>query len=230
MQHEEGEKEMKLRALLAWSAVAMLFVPTALRADVDRLKDAQEVLTDMAASKDEGIPVDLIEQAKCLAIVPGVKKAAVGIGGEYGRGYLVCRRADGKTWSAPGGVRIEGGSVGFQIGGAETDVIMIVRNDRGVDRLLSNKFTVGADASVAAGPVGRQAGAQTDATMRAEMLAWSHSRGVFAGIALRGATLREDDSENRALYGREMSNREIVKGNVPVPREAEGLLAVLSKY
>src|SRR4030095_3839836 len=128
MQHDgRGKEEMKLRALLTWSAVAMVFAPTALRADVDRLKDAREVLTEMAGSKDEGIPVDLIEQAKCLAIVPGVKKAAVGIGGEYGRGYLVCRRADGKTWSAPGGVRIEGGSVGFQIGGAETDIIMIVR-------------------------------------------------------------------------------------------------------
>src|SRR5262245_8106463 len=221
---------MKLQTLLACSVAAIVLAPAALRADVDRLKDAQDVLTDMAGSKDEGIPVDLIEQAKCLAIIPGVKKAAVGIGGEYGRGYLVCRRADGKTWSAPGAVRIEGGSFGFQIGGAETDVIMVVRNDRGVDRLLSNKFTVGADASVAAGPVGRQARAQTDATMRAEMLAWSHSRGAFAGVALQGATLREDDSENKELYGREMSNRDIVKGEVPVPKDAQGLIAVLSKY
>ena len=109
-------------------------------------------------------------------------------------------------------MRIEGGSVGFQIGGVEIDVVMVVMNDKGIDRLLSNKFTVGADAAVAAGPVGRQASAQTDATMRAEMLAWSHSRGVFAGIALQGATLREDNDENKALYGRAMTNREIVKG------------------
>jgi len=221
---------MKLRALLCWAAVGILFAPAVLRADIDRLKDAQEVLTEMATSKDEGIPVDLIDQAKCLAIVPGVKKAAVGIGGQYGRGYLVCRRADGKRWSAPGAVKIEGGSFGLQIGGAETDVIMIVRNDRGVDRLLSNKFTVGADAAVAAGPIGRQAGAQTDATMRAEILAWSHSRGVFAGIALQGATFREDDRENKKLYGQEMSNRDIVKGDMPVPNGAEGLIAALSKY
>ena len=221
---------MKKTELLLWVAAATLIAPVALRADADRLKDAEQVMTEMAGSKDQGIPADLIAQAKCIVIVPGVKKAAMGIGGQYGRGYISCRRADGKTWSAPGGVKVEGGSVGFQIGGSETDVIMIVRNEPGVDRLLSNKFTIGVDATVAAGPVGRQAAAQTDASMRAEMLAWSHSRGVFAGIAIQGATLRDDTDENKDLYGKPLTNREIVKGNVRAPKDAAGLINVLSKY
>jgi len=208
--------------------VAALASPLTLRADVDRLRDAAAVLSEMAGAKDNDIPSDLIARAKCIVIVPGVKKAALGVGGQYGRGYITCRQ--GGKWSAPGGVKIEGGSVGFQIGGSETDVIMIVQNDRGVDRLLQSKFTVGADATVAAGPVGRQASAQTDATMRAEMLAWSHSRGIFAGIALNGATLREDTDENQILYGKKLSNREIVRGSIPVPKDAEGLMSALGKY
>jgi len=222
---------MRLRNVFCCAAVAAATaVPATLRADAGRLQAAQEVLVEMAGAKDEGIPSDLISQAKCIVIVPGVKKAALGVGGQYGRGYMSCRVPDSKKWSAPGAVRIEGGSIGFQIGGSDTDLVMIVKNDSGVDRLLSSKFTLGADASVAAGPIGRQAGAQTDATMRAEMLAWSHSRGVFAGVSLQGATLREDDDENRALYGAEKSNRDIVKGNATVPREAQNLMATLDKY
>src|SRR5689334_14890638 len=196
---------MRLRLLVGWGMVAALASPLTLRADVDRLRDAAAVLSEMAGAKDNDIPSDLIAQAKCIVIVPGVKKAALGVGGQYGRGYMSCRRSDNNQWSAPAGVRIEGGSVGFQIGGTETDVILIVRNQSGVDRLLSNQFTVGADAAVAAGPIGRQASAQTDATMRAEMLAYSHARGVFAGLALQGATLREDSDENKELYGTKIS-------------------------
>ena len=215
---------------LAWLAMmAVCAAPLVARADDGRLKDAETVLTEMAGGGDQQIPLDLIKKAQCLVIVPGVKKAAIGVGGQYGRGYMTCRESAGQ-WSAPGGVRIEGGSVGFQIGGSETDVIMIVMNDKGIDRLLSNKFTVGADATVAAGPIGRQASAQTDATMRAEMLAWSHARGVFAGIALQGATLREDSDENKALYGKAMTNRQIVKGNIPAPAAAKSLMAALAKY
>jgi lipid-binding SYLF domain-containing protein len=132
-------------------------------------------------------------------------------------------------WSAPGAIRIEGGSIGFQIGGSDTDVILLVLNDRGADRLLSSRFTVGADAAVAAGPVGRQAQAETDATMMAEILAWSRSRGVFAGISLKGSTLREDGGENKDLYGREISNKDIVNGNVTAPPAAAPLMAVLAK-
>ena len=125
---------------------------------------------------------------------------------------------------------MEGGSFGLQIGGSATDVILLVMNERGVDRILSNQFKVGADASVAAGPVGREASAQTDITMRAEMLAWSRSRGVFAGIALQGSTMREDSGENKELYGKDVSNREIVTGKVAAPKEAEGFLKALAKY
>jgi len=206
-----------------------------LRADADRLNAAEVVLTEMASSQDRGIPSDLIAQARCIVVVPGVKNGAIIVGAQYGRGYISCRRtartpADPQAWSSPGGVRIEGGSVGFQIGGSETDVLLIVRNQSGVDRLLSNQFTIGADAAVAAGPIGRQASAQTDATMRAEMLAYSHARGVFAGIALQGATLREDSDENLELYGRAMTNREIVTSSVPVPPAAAAFIAALSKY
>ena len=159
----------------------------------------------------------LIPKAKCVVVVPGVKKAALGVGGQYGRGYMSCRTRKRAAGARPAAIRIEGGSIGFQIGGSDTDVILLVMNDRGVDRLLSSKFTVGADAAVAAGPVGRQASAQTDATMMAEMLAWSRSRGVYAGISLQGSTLREDAGENKELYGKEMPNREIVKGVTSVP-------------
>jgi lipid-binding SYLF domain-containing protein len=209
--------------------VAAVALSVTLRADAERLKNAEVVLTEMAASADTGIMRSLIPKAKCIVVVPGVKKAALGVGGQYGRGYLSCRKEAG-AWSAPGGIRIEGGSIGFQIGGSDTDVILLVMNDRGADRLLSSKFTVGADAAVAAGPLGRQASAQTDATMMAEMLAWSRSRGVYAGISLQGATLREDGGENKELYGKELPNREIVKGVTSVPTVAEGFIKALSKY
>jgi lipid-binding SYLF domain-containing protein len=213
-----------------WLLFVALAVPAVVSADADRLKEAQAVLTDMATSGDRGIPTDLIASAKCLVVIPGVKKAALGIGGQYGRGYMTCRRPDGKSWSAPGAVRVEGGSVGFQIGASETDVVLVVRNQRGVDRLLSSKFTLGVDAAVAAGPVGRRASAETDATMRAEILAYSHSRGVFAGISLQGATLRDDGDENKSLYGSELSNKEIVTGDRKVPADAEGFMATVAKY
>jgi lipid-binding SYLF domain-containing protein len=205
-----------------------MLLAAALRADAARLKEAEAVLAEMSGSGDRGIPMDLIAQAKCIVVIPAVKKAAMVVGGQYGRGYISCRR-DATQWSAPGGVRIEAGSVGFQIGGSETDVILIVRNQRGADRLLANQFTVGADATVAAGPVGRQVSAQTDASMRAEILAYSHSRGVFAGVALQGATLRTDAEENKALYGSAMSNRDIVMGSTPVPDAAQSFITALSR-
>lgn len=202
----------------------------ALRADDDRLQSAASTLTELTATTDTGIPTDLLAKAKCVVIIPGVKKAALGIGGQYGRGYISCRRDTGGGWSAPGGIRIEGGSVGFQIGGSDTDVVLVVLNQRGADRLLASKFTVGADAAVAAGPVGRQASAQTDVTMMAEILAWSRSRGVFAGISLQGSTLREDSGENKELYGSEITNRELVKGAVAPTKGAAALMATLAKY
>jgi lipid-binding SYLF domain-containing protein len=202
---------------------------SALRADDERLQTAATVLTEMTSAPDNDIPASLMQKAKCVVVIPGVKKAALGVGGQYGRGYIACRRDVSGGWSAPGAIRIEGGSIGFQIGGSDTDVILLVLNDRGADRLLSSRFTVGADAAVAAGPVGRQASAETDATMMAEILAWSRSRGVFAGISLKGSTLREDASENKDLYGREISNKDIVNGAATAPPSAAPLMAVLAK-
>jgi lipid-binding SYLF domain-containing protein len=216
-------------ATVAVVAGLVVFAANVARADDERLQTAATVLTEMTSATDNDIPASLMQKAKCVVVIPGVKKAALGIGGQYGRGYISCRRDVPGGWSAPGAIRIEGGSIGFQIGGSDTDVILLVLNDRGADRLLSSRFTVGADAAVAAGPVGRQAQAETDATMMAEILAWSRSRGVFAGISLKGSTLREDGGENKDLYGREISNKDIVNGNVTAPPAAAPLMAVLAK-
>ena len=202
---------------------------TGVRADDGRLKDAATVLMEMSSGAELSISPSFFAKAKCVAIIPGVRKAALGIGGQYGRGYISCRNASGTGWTAPGGVRIEGGSVGLQLGASETDLILLVLNERGADRLLASRFTVGADAAVAAGPVGRQASAQTDATLTAEILAWSRTRGVYAGLSLQGSTLREDDGENRELYGTERSNKEIVRGDTAPPAAAAPLMAALAK-
>jgi lipid-binding SYLF domain-containing protein len=210
-------------------ALAAALGRAGLAADDGRLRDAATVLTEMSSGAELSISPEFFAKAKCVAVIPGVRKAALGLGGQYGRGYISCRNAAGSGWSAPGGVRIEGGSVGFQIGLAETDLILLVLNDRGADRLLSSRFTVGADAAIAAGPVGRQASAQTDATLAAEILAWSRARGVYAGISLQGATLREDGAENRELYGAERSNTDLVRGSTPPPAAAAPLMAALAK-
>jgi len=218
----------RIRSFAAGALVVGLSA-VGLHADDGRLRDAATVITEMSSGADLSISPAFFAKAKCVAVIPGVRKAALGIGGQYGRGYISCRNASGTGWSAPGGVRIEGGSVGLQIGAAETDLILLVLNDRGADRLLSSRFTVGADAAVAAGPVGRQASAQTDATLAAEILAWSRSRGVYAGISLQGSTLREDSSENRELYGSERPNKEIVRGGTPPPAAAAPLMTALAK-
>jgi lipid-binding SYLF domain-containing protein len=179
---------------------------------------------------DKGIPQEMLENAHCIVIVPGLKTAAFVFGAKYGKGYLSCRSKHGAGWSAPATVRIEGGSVGFQIGGSETDLIMLVMNARGADKLLSSKFTLGAEGSVAAGPVGRTATAQTDAQMHAEILSWSRSQGLFAGVALEGATLRQDRDDNAALYGKKLDTREIVTSGMRAPKAAARLLGMLNKY
>lgn len=198
----------------------------------ERLKEATTVFNEVMATPDKGIPQDLLESAHCVVIVPGLKKAAFGIGGQYGRGFSVCRNLRGTRtgWADPAAVRIEGGSFGFQIGASETDVIMLVMNRKGMDRLMDSKFTLGADAAVAAGPVGRTAAAQTDAYMRAEILSYSRSRGLFAGLALTGATMRSDEDENAELYGKKMTIREVVETNPPNPPAAAQLLSQLGKY
>src|SRR5262249_37772202 len=147
------------------------------------------------------IPHDLLDRAQCAVIVPGAKKGAFIVGATFGKGFITCRGKNDRGWSAPAAIRMEGGSFGFQIGGSETDVVMLVMNDRGAERLMQSKFTLGGEGEVAAGPVGRSATAQTDAKFTAEILSWSRSRGVFAGIALKGATLRPDEGANEAMYG-----------------------------
>jgi lipid-binding SYLF domain-containing protein len=197
---------------------------------VKRMNEAAAVFAEVMATPDKGIPQDMLSHANCIVIVPNMKTAAFVLGGKYGKGYLSCRNKESAGWSAPATVRIEGGSVGFQIGGSTTDLIMLVMNERGVDKLLSSKFTLGAEGSVAAGPVGRTATAQTDAQMHAEILSWSRSQGLFAGLALEGATLRQDLDDNAKLYGRKLDNREIVTKGVAAPRSAAKLLELLNKY
>lgn len=219
--------------LTAALAIAPLAIVPLLAKDNDsekRLGEAAAVFSEVMATPDKGIPQDLLSNAHCIVIVPGLKTAAFLFGAKYGKGYLSCRNKNGVGWSAPGTVRIEGGSVGFQIGGSETDLIMLVMTERGADKLLSSKFTLGAEGSVAAGPVGRTATAQTDAQMHAEILSWSRSQGLFAGIALEGATLRQDLDDNADLYGTKLENREIVTTSVHSPEAAERLIGLLNKY
>lgn len=197
---------------------------------VMRLNEATAVLTEIMNTPDKGIPEDLLANAHCIVIVPALKTGAFLIGGKYGKGYVSCRNKSGLNWSAPGTVRVEGGSVGFQIGASETDLIMLVMSERGADKLLSSAFTLGGEGSVAAGPVGRTATAQTDTQMHADILSWSRSQGLFAGLALQGATLRVDLDDNETLYGKRLENREIVTTSVRAPKEAAALLALLNKY
>jgi lipid-binding SYLF domain-containing protein len=181
------------------------------------------------ATPDKAIPRDLFDKAHCIVIVPSEKSAAFLVGGKFGTGYLSCRKASGAGWSAPATIRVEGGSFGFQIGGKETDVVMFVMNEGGENKLLESKFTLGADASVAAGPVGRTTSAQTDAQLHAEILTWSRSQGVFAGISLQGATLRPDVSDNAKLYGRKLDSREIVTSHIKLPKAAARLIDELNR-
>ena len=219
--------------LAAIFAASLLLSPAAMWAAesqaANRLDDAADVMTDMMKTSDKSVPQDLLNKAECMIIVPGLKKAGFIIGAKYGRGFVLCRHANGVGWSAPAGVRIEGGSLGFQIGASEQDLLLLVMNETGMKRLLGNKFTVGAEATAAAGPVGRDASAQTDAVMRAEMLSYSRARGLFAGISLQGATLRPDDDTNEELYGKGVSNKTILTGTVKVPAAAQKLEALINK-
>ena len=211
-------------------SAATIFLASLSFADTaaERLQESANVMKEIMATNDRAIPQDLLQKAECIVVVPGMKKGAFIVGANYGRGFVSCRKTKA-GWSAPAAIRMEGGSIGFQIGGSETDVVMLVLNKRGADKLMSSKFTLGGDASVAAGPVGRTSTAETDALMHAEMLSWSRSRGVFAGISLKGATLREDKDTNKDLYEKELDTREIVH-KTPAPKEAAPFLAVLNRY
>lgn len=201
------------------------------QSDTDkRLDAAGAALKEVMDTPDNTIPQGLLDHAQCVIIVPGLKKGAFIVGAKYGRGFTSCRKKSGIGWSAPAAIRVEGGSFGFQIGGQETDVFMLVMNEGGMNRLLSTKFTLGGDASVAAGPVGRSTQAETDAAMTAQILTWSRSKGLFAGVSLSGATLREDGDADRDLYGHKISNREILTTDVAPPAPAAALMADLNRY
>lgn len=205
---------------------------TGLYADTaaERLHDSAAIFQEIMQTPDKGIPQDLLNKAQCIMIVPGLKKGAFLVGAQYGKGFAVCRRAGVREWGAPAAITMEGGSFGFQIGGSSTDVVVLIMHKEGMDRLMSDKFQLGADASIAAGPVGRTTTAETDAELHAEMLSWSRARGVFAGIALNGAVVKPDHDANDQLYGQKMSNREILSSNTPVPAAARRLVTELDRY
>lgn len=195
---------------------------------VGRVQEAGNVLDEIMAAPDSGIPSNVIESAKCVAVVPSYLKAAFGFSGTYGRGVASCRTGAG--WSAPAFFSLKGGGFGFQIGGQATDLVMLIMNDHGMSALLSSKFKLGGDVSAAAGPVGRAAEANTDWKMRAEVLSYSRARGVFAGLALNGALIRQDDSSTRDFYGHNIPFKTLLTGNTPAPQDSQTFLGALRKY
>jgi lipid-binding SYLF domain-containing protein len=197
----------------------------------DRINKSATVLKEILGIPD-GIPKDLLNKSYCVVIFPSVKKAAFVVGGSYGRGLITCRKGHdfSGSWSTPAMFALEAGSFGFQIGGQETDFVLLVMNDSGANSVMSSKVKLGGDASVAAGPVGRDAAAATDIVMKAEILSYSRAQGLFAGVSLEGSTLRSDDGANKALYGKELSAKEIVReGKAPPPPSAQRLLAILRR-
>ncbi len=225
---------MKRKILVA--AVMLVCVLPLVAADKeekveDRINNSATVMKEILGMPD-GIPKDLLNRSYCVVIFPSVKKAAFIVGASYGRGLITCRRGRnfGGSWSAPAMFALEAGSVGFQIGGQETDFVLLIMNDAGANSVMSSKVKLGGDASVAAGPVGRDAAAATDVVLKAEILTYSRAQGLFAGVSLEGSTLRSDDGANKALYGRDLSAKEIVRlGKVPPPPSARRLLAVLRR-
>jgi lipid-binding SYLF domain-containing protein len=217
-----------MRLLLLAFAPLVLFAASK---DAERLTEATTVFTEVMATPDKAIPKDLLERAHCVAVVPGFKKGAFIIGASYGKGYLSCRGKGKAGWSAPATIRMEGGSVGFQIGGTETDLILLVMNTRGADSLMQSKFTLGGAVQAAAGPVGRTSTAETDAAMRAEILSYSRARGLFAGISLQGATLRADVDGNEAIYKRKLTTAEIVRDRkVAATANGRKFIATLQRF
>jgi SH3 domain-containing YSC84-like protein 1 len=204
------------------AAVTAAMLPAQEETPDKRLRSATDTLHEIMATPDHAIPRGLLDRAQCVVIVPGMKKAAFIVGGEYGRGFTMCRTANG--WSAPAPVRLAGGSFGLQLGADSTDIVLLAMNERGMQRLLSDKFKIGADAAAAAGPVGRDAAADTDVLMRAEILSWSRTRGIFAGVSLDGTVVEHDGGETEKLYGHPMNNHDIIAGETRVPEAAHVLV------
>ena len=214
-------------------ALALPALPAhAQKKEKERVANAGRVMREILNVPDD-IPQDLLDKAECVIVLPSVLKFAIGIGGSYGRGVMTCRSGNDFTgaWGAPSMIALEGGSVGLQLGGQATDFVLLVVNTRGAEGILTSKVKLGADASAAAGPKGRDAAAATDATMRAEVLTYSRSRGLFAGISLEGSTLRPDNDANERVYGKKVSAKDIVlHGAVPVPSAARSLTATLNQH
>jgi len=224
-------KDTKMKKLLALLLPAAVAAPLFAQKDAEeRIKAAGGVVQEMMQAGDKGIPQDLLDKAQCVVVIPNMKKGGFIVGGKYGRGFFSCRKGSGVGWSAPAGVKLEGGDFGFLAGGAETDLIMLVMNKKGAESMLKSKFTLGGDASIAGGPVGRDSTAQTDAMMRAEILSYSRQRGVFGSLSLSGATLRPDDDANKELYGKALPNQQIIQGEVTTPPAANDLIAQLNKF
>jgi lipid-binding SYLF domain-containing protein len=222
-----------LKRFLILATLALMASMTALASsdredDVNRTHKAAQVFDEIMSAPDKGIPHDLLNKARCVAIIPGELKFAFIFGGNYGRGVATCRTAHG--WSAPMYIAVDGGSVGYQIGGSSTDLVMLFMNDHALQSLLGDKFKLGGDASVAAGPVGRNAQADTDIALRAEVLSYSRTHGIFAGVSLDGAVVQADKSGDKAMYGEGVDRHEILRGKVPVPASAHGLIHSLNQY
>jgi SH3 domain-containing YSC84-like protein 1 len=217
------KKAITLVALLSLTSIGR--AGTDREATNDRLDHAGSVLREIMAAPDKGIPEEVLEHAKCIAVVPHLLKGGFIFGAENGRGVATCRTSNG--WSAPVFFAITGGSWGLQIGVEGVDLLMVIQNERGMKQLLSSKFALGADASAAAGPVGRHASANTDWKMDAEILTYSRARGAFAGLTLNGASIRHDEDSTRAIYGHDVSNARILKGEVVMPTAAHSFLAAV---
>jgi lipid-binding SYLF domain-containing protein len=221
-----------MRKLAIVIALSLLALPlNAQKKEEERLKEAGEVLTEILNIPDN-IPEDLLDKAECVIVLPSVKKLAIGIGGSYGRGVMVCRGGEHFTgpWGAPAFYALEGGNIGFQLGGQATDFVLLVMNPRGARSLFNSKVKLGADAAAAAGPKGRTAQAATDVVMKAEILSYSRSKGLFAGVSLEGSTLRSDGGANQNLYGKKLNAEEILaKHQVGTPAAASQLVALLNK-
>jgi lipid-binding SYLF domain-containing protein len=222
---------MTFTRTVSLSLLALVAALPAAEKNKQRLEDAVMVMEEIMGIADRSIPQSLLDKAQCVTVIPGLKKGAFIIGARYGKGYITCRRAGGAGWSAPATVRVEGGSFGLQAGASETDIVMLVMNESGARKLMQSKFTLGAGVAAAAGPVGRTANAETDAQLRAEILTYSRSRGLFAGAALQGGTLRPDLDANKAMYGSRLITKEIVEDPKIEPTKAGAdLIAVLNKY
>ena len=215
-------------ALLAFLTTATWAQSGARSADVERVQSATTILSQIMEAPDKGIPDSIMSGAKCIAIVPSMLKISFIFGANYGKGVATCRTATG--WSAPAFFRIEGGSFGFQAGGQASDLVLIIRTDDGMQHLLQSKFKLGADASAAAGPVGRDAQAATDLTMRAQVLTYSRSRGLFLGVSLSGAVIRQDDGDVHAFYGKDWTFYSLLNGEVPPPPDSLALLSTVERY